>query len=108
MKAKLQDSRRCINRVINDEVLRRINKSKKLINILKIRKLSYFGPIMRNLKYQFLQLIIQGKIAGRRGPGRWRISWQKNLRQRFGKTSLELFRAAVNKTIIVRMIANIR
>ena len=93
---------RWVDKVTNDEVLRRLKKNTELI-----RKLSYFGHIMRNPKYQFLQLVIQGKIAGHRGPGR-RTSWLKNLRQWFGKTSLELFRAAVNKAMIVNMIANIR
>ena len=92
----------------NDEVLRRLKKNTELINTIKIRKLSYFGHIIRNPKYQFLQLVIQGKIAGHRGPGRRRTSWLKNLRAWFGKTSLELFRAAVNKAMIVNMIANIR
>ena len=97
-----------MDKVTNDEVLRRIKKNTELINTIKIRKLSYFGHIMCNPKYQFLQLVIQGKIAGHRGPGRRRTSWLKNLRQWFGKTSLELFRAAVNKAMIVNMIANIR
>lgn len=60
---------------------------------------------MRKPKYQFLQLIIQVKIAGRREPVRRRTSWLKNIRQWFGKTSIEWFRAALIKT---RMIANIR
>ena len=86
-----------MDKVINHEVLRRIKKNTELIITIKIRKLSYFGHIMRNPKYQFAQLVIQGKIAGRRGPGIRRTSWLKNLRQWSGKTSLELFRAAVRQ-----------
>ena len=67
-----------MDKVTNDEVLRRIKKNIELINTIKIRKLSYFGNIIRNPKYQFLQLVIQRKIA------------------------------VVNKTMIVNMIANIR
>jgi hypothetical protein len=45
-------------------------------------------------------------VLGARGPGRRRISWLKNLRTWFSKTTTELLRAAVNKVIIARMIAN--
>lgn len=77
--------------------------------IIKKRKLEYLGHVMRNKdRYSLLQTIIQGKILGRRGPGRRRISWLRNLRTWFGKTSAELFRACTNKVIIANMIANIR
>ncbi|KAI5717477.1 hypothetical protein M8J77_006922 [Diaphorina citri] len=77
----------------NEEVLRRMKKPRELMNMIKIRKLQYLGNIMRNeTKYSLLQLIIQGKIDGRRGPGRRRISWLHNLRKWTGKTSAELFR----------------
>ncbi|KAI5720263.1 hypothetical protein M8J77_004231 [Diaphorina citri] len=76
---------------------------------IKIRKLQYLGHIMRKeTKYSLLQLIIQGKIDGRRGPGRRRISWLHNLRKWTGKTSAELFRIAVNKVKLARLVANIR
>lgn len=64
---------------------------------------------MRHPKiYNILDLIIQGKIQGKRGSGRRRISWLKNLRQWFGESTTSLFRAAVNKIMIANMIANIR
>ncbi|CAH2236323.1 jg10705 [Pararge aegeria aegeria] len=63
---------------------------------------------MRNTKkYELLLLIVQGKVAGRRRPGRRRISWLKNLRQWFGKSTKSLFRAAVSKVEIALMIANL-
>ncbi|CAG9826071.1 unnamed protein product, partial [Diabrotica balteata] len=47
----------------NEEVLRRLNQTIQLINIIKKRKLEYFGHIMRHSeKYDLLHLIIQGKI----------------------------------------------
>ncbi|KAI5732349.1 hypothetical protein M8J77_025368 [Diaphorina citri] len=79
------------------------------MNIIEIRKLQYLGHIMRNeTKYSLLQLIIQGKIDGRGGPGRRRISWLHNLRKWTEKTSAELFHIAVNKVKLVRLVANIR
>lgn len=95
--------------ITNEEVLRRMNKQKEIVNTIKIRKLQYLGHIMRNdSRYSLLQTIIQGKIDGRRGPGRRRISWLHNLRKWTGKTSTELFRIAVNKVRLAMLIANIR
>lgn len=98
-----------VDKVPNAEVLRRMGKEMEVLNTIKCRKLEYLGHIMRHPeKYHLLQLILQGKIQGRRGPGRRRISWLKNLRTWFGKTTSELFRAAANKIIIAGMVANIR
>ncbi|KAI5707563.1 hypothetical protein M8J77_011831 [Diaphorina citri] len=98
-----------IEHVTNEEVLRRMKKERELMNIIKVRKLQYLGHIMRNdNKYTLLQLIIQGKIEGKRGRGRRRISWLHNLRKWTGKTSTELFRIAVNKIKLAKLVANIR
>jgi hypothetical protein len=96
------------DRVQNEVVLRRMKKGLELLDNIKTRKLQYFGHIMRGEKYRLLQLIIQGKIKGRRGPGRRRISWLRNLRQWYGRSTTSLFRAAVNKVEIALMIANLR
>ena len=82
----------------NDEVLCRVGKNRELLLNIKRRKLEYFGHVMRNPeKYKILHLAMQGKIYGKRGPGRRRISWLRNLRDWFGLSSLVLFRRAVNK-----------
>lgn len=94
--------------VTNEEVLRRMKTERELMRTIKIRKLAYLGHVMRNEKYSLLQLVLQGKIEGRRPPGRRRTSWLKNLRQWYGMTSVEVFRAAVNKVKIALMIAQIR
>lgn len=39
---------------------------------------------MRNAKYQLLQLIIDGKIEDRRGMGRKKMSWLRNIRHLSG------------------------
>lgn len=97
------------DRVTNEEVLRRMKKNREILTTIKARKLQYLGHIMRNeSRYALLQNILQGKIFGRRGPGRRRTSWLKNLRTWFQKSSLQLFRDAVDKVKIAIMIANIR
>lgn len=97
------------DRITNVEVLRRVNKKRELLNIVKCRKLEYLGHIMRNpSRYDLLQLILQGKIDNRREPGRRRISWLANLRSWFNQSSTQLFRIAGDKVRIAMMVANVR
>uniref|UniRef100_A0A8D8W5N2 Craniofacial development protein 2 n=2 Tax=Cacopsylla melanoneura TaxID=428564 RepID=A0A8D8W5N2_9HEMI len=97
------------DKVTNVEVLRRMKKEQEIMNTIKCRKMQYLGHIMRNgARYSLLQSILQGKILGRRGPGRRRTSWLKNLRTWFGKTSPDLFRIAADRVRIAMIIANVR
>ena len=95
-------------RITNEDVLRRINKERELVNTVKARELKYFCHVMRGERYNVLRLIMEGKFAGKRSSGRRRTSWLRNLREWFGCTSLQLFRAAVSKLRIAIMIANLR
>uniref|UniRef100_A0A8D8MAZ5 Uncharacterized protein n=2 Tax=Cacopsylla melanoneura TaxID=428564 RepID=A0A8D8MAZ5_9HEMI len=97
------------DKISNIRVLQKLNKEKEIIVTVKIRKLEFLGHIMRNeSRYLLLQKILQGKVHGKRGPGRRRISWLKNLRTWYNQTTSQLFRTAVNKVQIAIMIANIR
>lgn len=90
-------------RVRNEQALRRPNQDNDFFDVVKIRKLQYLGNIMsNNRRLSSLDLIIRGKMEGKRGPGCRRISWKQNLGkwQNLGKTSIELIRLAVNKTKI--------
>lgn len=98
-----------VDHVSNKKVLEMLQKGTEIIHIIKKRKLEYFGHIMRNQKrYGLLQLILQGKVFGRRGPGRRRISWLRNLRTWFSLSTRGLFRTAVSKVQLALLIANIR
>jgi hypothetical protein len=69
-------------RITNEEVLRRMKNDTELVNTIKIRKLQYLGHITRNeSRYTIVQAILQGKMYGKRGPGRRRKSWFHNLRE---------------------------
>ena len=97
-----------VNRVRNTEVLNQLHKEQEILYTIKKRKLEYFGHISRNTKYEMLQIIMQGKVDGRRGPERWRTSWLMILRQWYGASTKTLFKRAVDKVQIALMIANVR
>lgn len=92
----------------NVEVLREMGKERELITSIKARKLQYLGHMMRGNKYELMRVIMQGKIKGKRSIGRRRLSWLRNLREWFQCSSIELFRAAVDKVKIARMLSNLR
>lgn len=58
----------------NSEVLEMADTEKVILETIKRRKLGYFGHVIRGSKYGILKLIIQGKIEGKRGLGRKKIS----------------------------------
>jgi len=57
-----------------------MNKERTILETIKKRKTAYLGHVLRQDKYRFLQLIMEGKIEGKRGPGRRQCSWLKNIR----------------------------
>jgi hypothetical protein len=83
--------------ISNERVLETVHKERELINIIKMRKVQYFGHIMRGPKYRLLRLIIQGKIEGKRWVGRKQLSWLRNIRQWTGRTVEELFHLAADR-----------
>jgi len=60
---------RPIAHATNEEILRTAGCERELLNIVKERKVSCLGPIVRGGKYYITKLILQGKIAGCR-PGK--------------------------------------
>jgi len=87
-----------LEKVTNRAVMEKIKKDLKIMNTIKRRNVEYLG-----------KFVLQGKANGRRPPGRRRIPWLKNLITWWcSKTTTELFKAAVNKVILSRMIVNIR
>jgi len=88
----------------NDEFLRIINKDRELLDPIKRRKTAHLGHVIRNERYQFLQLIIEGKIKEKRGIGRKKMSWLRNVRQ---WTMQELMHTIRNKEEWTNVISNI-
>lgn len=68
------------NHITNINVLKRMNKELEIEETIKSRKLQYLGHVMRHPeKYNLLNLIILGKIVGKKSQRRPQISWLDNL-----------------------------
>ena len=96
-----------IQKVTNEEILRRVNKNTELLPMIKRRKLLYLGHILRGERYGILRLVMEGKICGARSAGRRRNSWLRDLRRWLGCSSIELFRKAVSRIQIAIWMANL-
>ena len=82
-------------RVTNEEVLRSAGTSRSLLDTVRIRKLSFFGHIMRHDSIQ--RDLIEGMVEGKRGRGRPRLQWSDNSTQWTGLTFVDAKRAAQDR-----------
>lgn len=95
-------------KVTNVKVLERIGQKRALMLTVKQRKISYLGHVLRHQRYSLLQLVMMGKVAGKRKVGRRKKSWLRNIREWTGIASAaELFRRAINKEDSKKLIANL-
>jgi hypothetical protein len=95
-------------KVTNVAVLQRIGREKVILDMIKERKLGYLGHVTRGDRYALLKLVLEGKIRGKRSPGRRQNSWMSDLRRWLGRSSTEIFRAAVSRVTMALWIANLR
>nr|CAH7756553.1 unnamed protein product [Callosobruchus chinensis] len=88
--------------VRNDDVLRMAGlEDRELFEHIKKRKISYLRHIIRGEQYEFQRLILQGKIkSGRRGIGRKKLSWLRNVRQWTGISDLQSIQESARNRII--------
>nr|CAH7729152.1 unnamed protein product [Callosobruchus chinensis] len=88
--------------VRNDDVLRMARlEDRELFEHIKKRKISYLGHIIRGERYEFQRLILQGKIEdGRRGLGRKKLSWLRNICQWTGTSDFQSIQKAARNRII--------
>jgi len=95
-------------KISNLQVLQTINKERELLTTIMNRKSRYLGHIMRNDKYQLLQLILEGKIAGKRRPGRRTTSWLKNISQWTNTSTEKLLHSALDRNAFRKLVTNIQ
>ena len=91
-----------IDRVKNEEVIRRAGlEDRELFRHMREKKIAYLGHILRGERYHFQRLILQGKIeGGKRGLGRKKLSWLRNIRQWTGTENFQDLQTAAVERII--------
>ncbi|KDR16678.1 hypothetical protein L798_09068 [Zootermopsis nevadensis] len=70
---------RWTDRVTNEEVLRRVNEQRNILQAITRRKANWLGHIMR--RNGLLSVIIEGQVEGKRGLGRRLIQITDDLKQ---------------------------
>ncbi|KAL0894267.1 hypothetical protein ABMA27_014270 [Loxostege sticticalis] len=82
-----------IDKVTKDQVVRRVQQKSELLQTIKQRKVGYLGHIIRHDSNELLQLIMMGKVAGKRRIGWRKKLWLQNIRDWTGVSSAaQLFR----------------
>lgn len=66
---------------IRNEVLKRMDMDRELLEIVKKLKTSYLGHIPIHERYSFLQQIMERNIKRKRGPGRRQMTWFRSIKQ---------------------------
>ncbi|CAH2229128.1 jg5218 [Pararge aegeria aegeria] len=98
----------CTQKVTNEEVLRRVGCQRELWKTVKKKKVAYLGHVLRHDRYRKLQLIMMGKVSGKRRIGRKRKSWLRNIREWTGIASAtQLFSLAREKENYRKLTANL-
>ena len=65
-------------KVSNAQVLEKFSTKRQLLDIIKRRKMCFFGHIKRH--DSIIKDILEGKVEGKRGRGRPRAAWPDNIR----------------------------
>ncbi|KAG1673397.1 hypothetical protein GQR58_015608 [Nymphon striatum] len=75
-------------RKTNEYVLRMLGIKKQLLNIVKERKLKYYGHIKKHQTVQ--RTTLEGKVEGKRSRGKQRLKWEDNIKGWTKRKSYEL------------------
>ena len=65
--------------ISNESILVGLNEKPKLMKLIKERKCRYFGHIVRGEGYKYQRLLMEGQANGKRGRGRPKTTWFKNI-----------------------------
>ncbi|CAH2234459.1 jg17761 [Pararge aegeria aegeria] len=81
---------------------------RELWKTVKKKKVAYLGHVLWHDRYRLLQLIMMGKVAGKRRIARKRKSWLRNIREWTGIASAaQLFSLAREKEKYQKLTANL-
>lgn len=71
------------------------------------RNTSYLGHIYRAPRYTYKELIVEGKINVRRGPGCRKGSWMKSVRKWTRMSTLDLIRTTQDREQFANIVDNL-
>ena len=88
---------RITNEAVRRTITNTIGKHQKLLEIVKTRKLKWFGHTTRSKGLS--KIILQGTVPGRRKRGRQKKKWMDNITDWTGLTMAEATRAAEKREV---------
>ena len=83
----------------NEWVLCKVGLERSFLELIKTRKLAYFGHVLRKPGDCLEKTIIQGINPGTRGRGRPRMMWIDNIKDWTARTSGQLVRDVEDRTL---------
>ena len=84
------------NEYVKEEIKRRYGKLESLLNIIKIRKLTWYGHVIRD-KGTMTNTIMQGKVEGERSRGRPKRMYVDDIKEWTGKDMITTMRRTQNR-----------
>jgi hypothetical protein len=81
----------------NQSIMEELGIGRELLGRVVKRKLTYFGHICRKQGEDLVKTVIQGKMQGKRGQGRPRISYEDNIKKWTGKPMEVVIRATEDR-----------
>ena len=92
--------------ITNEEVLRRVQEKRTLLQTIKKRKCTFFGHVVRNDGLQ--RHLLEGRVEGARQKGRPRRQWTTDILEWMGVRYGEAVRAAQNRKKWQTMTSKVR
>jgi len=65
--------------ISNESILAGLCEKPKLMRMIKQRKCKYFGHILRGEGHKYQRLLLEGRVNGKRGRGRPRNTWFRDI-----------------------------
>ena len=63
-----------------------------IVNVIKIRRLEWFGHVVRMNETRYVKKIFEGKLEGRSGRGRPRLRWINDVEDDLRKLGVKRWR----------------
>ena len=95
-----------LDKVTNEKIFQLVKEGRTLLTSIKIRKLQYFGHLVRADGFQ--KFLLEGKIEGVKRRGAQKLTWMANIVKWTGLSFIECLRLAQNRKEWRFLAANLR